>query len=379
MDLGLRHYPWAAPLGWTLGLTAENRTSQRWTHSGATDVVTDSSGTHITTDVRGQGIWGYDRVVIGTAALGAGRVRDVSATYEARVMEQRLLAARVLRRPLSREARQRLAALLYAQSDYAAAHDKPAKFLWRDIEAILRDDGALAGDAMGAYGTLRAGEPLAPTVWPGASERVSEGTGPLGFTRAQGWFVGAGLSGNHEQAGDHARFTRTLAATGYPTFVDAFGSSGTLLAQSDLSWGPEAEWHRPLGLDWQVDAAASASMPIHPHGHQIATTAIGEIRYLITDRWLAHAAGDVHWDRDRSSTVSFESIQEAEITYAIEDHLSLGLLAQAQQRRDHIPSTPSQADPRYRSEAVYLTIGYRLLGAADIPGITPPIRPGLNP
>jgi hypothetical protein len=388
LAVGLRHYPWEAPIGWSLDAAGYAYPGQSWNHSRSSEVDRDSTGMRTVTMVSSEVGRSYTRSVQVTAAIGAGRVRDATAVYETRAMEARLLRAGTLRRPLSREARARLAALLYAQSDYGAAHDRPDKFFWRDVEAILRDDGALAHDALDGYGTLRAEEQLEPLVSAGGSLLGNRST--YGSTRMQGAFVGIGLTGTHHRSRDQRHHTQSVSVTGGPTYTSDYTIFEFLDTQSELAAGPQAEWHRPLGLDWQVDAVAAASIPINHDHHDPLFISAATVRYLVADRWLARGATQLMAKRFRNAdydgspgySFAFGAIEEVELDYGIEDHVTIGLLAQGQQNHDLLPYYPVPSfvpHTSLRTEGIFLTLGYRILGSAEIPGTSPPIRSGLIP
>ena len=93
------------------------------------------------------------------AGLGIGHPRDVTGVYGAQVIASRLAAMGLLAHPLSAAASGRLARLLTVAGDFAAAHERPARYFWREVERVLREDGALAEGALDAYSTLRLVEP----------------------------------------------------------------------------------------------------------------------------------------------------------------------------------------------------------------------------
>src|SRR5205823_173566 len=77
-------------------------------------------------------------------SLGHGRVRDATGVQLARLLEARLLEAGAIRAPLSRAAKERIAALYYLRPSLSVAHERPDRFFWREVGRVLREVGAEA-------------------------------------------------------------------------------------------------------------------------------------------------------------------------------------------------------------------------------------------
>ena len=101
----------------------------------------------------------YQYSGIARITLGHGIVRDATVVEDVHILESRLLAAGTLSRPLTPAGRARLAELLTVTPSLSFEHDRPERFEWREVERILREDGALSGGSLDAYGVLRAMEP----------------------------------------------------------------------------------------------------------------------------------------------------------------------------------------------------------------------------
>src|SRR5262249_36178008 len=125
------------------------------------------------------------RSAFGSASVGFGRVRDASVVFAVEVLEERLTATGALARPPSPEARQRLAELFFQRDEFSSPHTRPERFFWNEVERILRDDGALTGDAIGAESILLALEAVRPLV---PNSQSSD------FVRFRGFFVGPQIS-----------------------------------------------------------------------------------------------------------------------------------------------------------------------------------------
>src|SRR5206468_4021204 len=76
-------------------------------------------------------------------------------------LQLRLRETGVLSGELSAAARERLASLYTLESSVAFAHERPTKYFWRELERLLREDGALGDGGLDAYSVQRLLEPLA--------------------------------------------------------------------------------------------------------------------------------------------------------------------------------------------------------------------------
>lgn len=361
LSLGIRHYPWSVPVGWEVRIDGRTDYEQSWAHLDRTLILQDTTGSFASSATDGQSRRIVRSDVLSAVSLGWGRVRDASAVYDAHLLEQRLIRARTLSRPLSHEAMQRLIALLYAGGDYSVVHDRPTKYLWADIEGIMHADGALAGDHMDAYGVLRAMEPVI--------DLTSFSLTP--FVRQRGMFVGATIRSDDAYVHGRIAYTSSIASSNQPP------QSGSVefrsrFSRDDVSWGPRAEFHVPLGLRWQLDADGTATVPVHPASpgsYQLDAGATA--RMLIADRWLWGATW--RYTRERAVDRYSDDRFETELDYDLEDHLRIGLTYSELQARTERYFDTTRVDFG-RHGAVSLGLTYRFLGALDIPGVTPPVR-----
>jgi hypothetical protein len=180
LDGSLRAYPWAPPLGFGLSGFATGAYRQEWARTHAVNTTSDVIKERFELSDR-QDLHTYGYNVILAASAGLGRVRDATVIADVYVLEQRLREAGAISRPLSKEARERLAALYYVAPFYVYAHDRPDRHAWRDIERIVREDGALSERGFDAYSVVRAREPYLYRV-----------------SRLRGWFAGPVALARHD-------------------------------------------------------------------------------------------------------------------------------------------------------------------------------------
>ena len=183
LGLGGRVYPWTVPLSMGGNVTNYASYDQRWMDQRSVDMLQrptppNSQRFEAQSDAN---LWRYSYATLIDADAGLGRVRDATGVYRAQLLVDRLGRDGVLARAPSREARARLARLYYIESDYSVAHDRGAKFFWRDVEKILGEDGALGPAGLDAYSLQHALEPYfdktsgAGSVTPGNSSQLSDG------------------------------------------------------------------------------------------------------------------------------------------------------------------------------------------------------------
>jgi hypothetical protein len=205
-SLGQRYYPWAVPVGLDLNVVGIGQYQQSWSHADAQthgNLIPPTVTVEHTSGER----WLYRTVVQTDAAVGIGRVRDATGVYDAQVLESRLRESGALARPLSREGRRRMAALLYLRADYSKFRERPDKYLWDRVEDILREDGALGDSGLDARSIQRAGEP--DIFSPSAA-----GLPRSPVLRQAGAFIGAALFDFHEH---FSSGTTTVASSSRPS------------------------------------------------------------------------------------------------------------------------------------------------------------------
>jgi hypothetical protein len=132
--------------------------------------------------------------------------------------------------------------------------------------------------------------------------------------------------------------------------------------------GATAEYHRPFGMEWQLDAISRAF--VQESGERIdwASSAFGT--WLVSDRWYATAqfahgltAPGSGWDRhaDRWSLN-----YGASVSYFLEDSWAISLFAG--QNQSHAPGGFS------RQETLTLGISYQVSGLLNAAGLFQPMR-----
>src|SRR5262249_5648251 len=117
-------------------------------------------------------------------SIGWGRVRDATPVFSALLLEERLQRDHMLARTLSVDARNKLAALIAIEGDFAEVHDEPDKAFWSEVERIVREDGALTDGRFDAHAANHVREDLH--------------VGRMSFYRQTGWFARLVVSGRHQ-------------------------------------------------------------------------------------------------------------------------------------------------------------------------------------
>ncbi len=267
----------------------------------------------------------YQQSGSASLGLGFGRVRDVTGVFSAQLIEQRLRATGRLTRALSPEAALRLAQLHYVANDITAAHDRPGRYFWREVERVLREDGALNEGTLDAYSLERVLEPA---------------LGVVQITRRVGIFVrpfyfGSESSGHLDE--DFSRSTRQLD-DGVPVFSDSEKFSRRIrVREKDSGVGLGVEVHRPAGMRWQSDLSVAASYG-GGAGRALVVGTFAGIQYLLADRWYASATLD-ETERSRHAgdgrtPPSWLLEGRASLSYLVEDSWSLDLLFSHEQEQE---------------------------------------------
>jgi hypothetical protein len=359
LTAGYRHYPWRVPIGLDAEVIASASPGQSWSRSASNDLFVSPSMFTSTVRQANSTTWTYNYAASATAAVGYGRVRDATGVFEARVLEDRLRETGALRQALSPAARARLAALYYVAYGYRV-HDRPDKYFWRNVESILRDDGALAGPSLDAFSVFKGNEPYGPI-------RVS-------FLRQAGYFVGLGATVRH------IHYLRRFDGQTSDTFENApnppvtYGSAQSTrdrVADDLVLLGPQAEAHLPLGLRWQADATGTVKYPLEHVRHGVYMASSASLGYLVTDRWNVRAgvshsrsflddkSSGVLPDRDYAWSVDYSLL----LGFFVEDHVLLNLQASENQHRVNL------LGQYVRSGQFNLRLTYRFLGLLSAPGI----------
>jgi hypothetical protein len=365
------------PERWRIGLVADAAgavTDEQFWASSHSLTVPLPGGTFYQDFAERTAQWTYRTDVSGDVGLGVGRVRSATGVFEAMLIERRLRAARVLTRPLGSVARRELAALLYARTDYSTSMDRPAATVWGTIEDILRRDGAIADSALDARALFGLAEPYI-----GRGGFVARDGLPVSpVLRPRGWFANVVLSGRTTHQIDRGDFasSSSTAPGGVPFVYTQFQriSSGSDVAEA----GVNAEYHRPCGARWQLDAALSVLTPIRRQRNGIDESSAVSVAWLVADRWLAETwvSHSRRIDKSLSGVTDEDTWQ---VTYAgtcefwVTDRVAIQL--QVEQVHARMPTLVQFASlPTTFSRAGQLQFGidYRFAGFTEIPGLISP-------
>ena len=364
-----RTYPWAFPLGFSATVSGQGMYSQGWLHSDRWS-LDDLPGLRTETRERARSeAWRYEHLLGVSAGIGVGRVRDATAIYEAEILERRLQALGVLTRPLSAAARRGLAALFYQRGSVSSLRERPGRTLWKEVERILGDDGALAPQGLDPYAVLRAGEPL----YAGAIARDGLPSSPIG--RLRGFFVGPLLSEIHIHnviRGASSQFRQDIVNdTLQPPQDFSVGY------RSDHSFdrvlvGGRGEFHRPVGPRWQLDGWTQVTVPVRKGDEGFDLASVATATSLLADRWLASASLQHQRRVHRSSpngievtdTDEWRAAYSVSGSYYLEDRLNLQLALTGNQGHSRSPFSESSG----WSTGIQLSLGYRIMGRYNAPG-----------
>jgi len=286
-----------------------------------------------------QSIRMYDYDAAGVVGAGFGRVRDAGNVYRAWLFERRLVRDGTLIRPLSPEARARLADLFSVQYGFGMAHQYPDKAFWSEVEKLVREDGALPDSGMAAYGLMHALDPMVG----GATYDV----------RDIGWFAGPSLSGSH------AHSVNDESVNG--------ASARTERSADQVMAGATGEYHRPIGIGWQIDLNGSAYADVKGFRWGETSFASARLQYRFAERWLAWLQGQHQRNltREEDPVDAWFVRAETGAAYQLEDHWRLSL-------------TLSQYQFRYPHYNRQLTGSFGVTwswGRFDAPGLVAPVRP----
>jgi hypothetical protein len=331
----VRAYPWETPVGFTAGARGTGNYTQDWQRQD--DEVIPLPNVHTERSNRV-----YDYTASGSIGVGVGRVRDAGNLYRAWLFERRLVRDGTLLRPLSPSARARLADLFTTESGYGFAHQFPDKAFWSEVEKLLHEDGVLPDSGMAAYGLMHAMDPMVG--------------GATYDARNIGWFIGPSLSGTHKHIINDASLN---------------GASSRAEASSDLiTAGGSVEYHRPIGIAWQLDLFASASADVKGLKRGDVFLSGASVRYRFAESWLAWLQGNserILARVDHPGDFWFVSIQSG-AEYQLEDHWRLTLALRRDQEHQNDPAAG------YRTLTGTLGVTWSW-GRFDAPGLIAPVRP----
>ena len=351
--LAYSRYPTGIPVGLSLGANGAFSLSQSWVTDDRTTTFPPSQRQSNNEYSSG----GYDAAASLTASLSLGRVRDATPVYQVQVLERRLLDAGTITHALSRAGRERLASLYTVQFDLAFAHQRPTKYFWQELERILRDDGVLGEGGLDAYSVQRLLEPL--TI-----------VGAGSFARARGFAFGpqVGLSKQWRHSSLEGSFSDK--SYDHDTLVTANEQSIDRLSDTHnetILTGVFAEYHRPFGMRWQVDAVSRASIP--EYGKVITWSNQARVDWLVADRWFAAASiqhgltAPGHGTERRVQTWSVD--YGASVNYFLEDAWSFGVIWTGHQENSFAFD---------RRDSFSLGVSYQFAGWLTAPAVFAPMR-----
>ena len=361
---GMRFYPAGRVFGTTTradGLGSHGRT---WSH-----LASNTEGTSAGVPLGSETIHDVNTRLNGYVATfdleeGAGRVRDATGVYEAWILERRLRADGVLARPLSPPARSRLAQLFSVQYGYGRVHDRPDKAFWDEVEKLARDDGGLTEAGFTAYSALHAVDPLlAPSS--GDARRLI------------GLYAGPVLRGSYRHdlgSADYSTTRRSFVADTI-AFEDQFDTSSELDREvGRVTGGVAAEWHRPLGVRWQIDADGLALAEVRGIDRYSLVQSSASVVYRLGERWIADGRIDQAREvaNDGFPTDRWSVVASAALRYYLEDHWSIGLGLGGQQYRNHLDGNGQSSYYRQQQLTAGITYGAERF---DAPGLIAPVRP----
>lgn len=358
-----REYPWSSPWGAILNATVLGGWNQAWTNwtSETIDRIDGLDRRYL--DVQDTERWRYEYALVADARFGRGRVRDATGVHSARVLVERLRADRRLVREPSAPAILRLAALFYVEPGFAAPHDLPRRFFWREVERVLREDGAIGDGGLDAFEALHALEPLVAAVGR--------------YRRPIGWFAGPVIQFEHRRMIDrwasrsHLRSWQSDSLTG----ESAFGQSRRSETWRDLVLaGAVLEAHRPIGHRTQVDLQVAALADVEGLREYSRALTAASVAHLVDERWYAWASGSHERviGRQEFSGDLWRAGVDLGVRYYLEDRWNVTLsLGHWQEEAGHPPTMRGEFR---RSQWVQLGVGWDT-GALDLPGLAEPVRP----
>ena len=352
-SLAFSRYLQTIPIGIAIGSNGAIGPGQRWTTE--TRRVSNPPGEDRLSYATSVG--GYDAFAAVSASLYLGRVRDATPVYQVQVLEQRLLEAGTITHALSPAGRERLAALYTIQFDVAFAHQRPTKYFWQELERILRDDGALAEGGLDAYSVQRLLEPL-----------TIVGSGFV--ARARGFSFGPQVA--LTKRWDHSSVQGTSSQSTYDHDTLVTSSEVSVDRRSNfhdefILTGLFVDYHRPVGMRWQVDATSRALIP--EEGKSIDWTSGAGIHWLVADRWFAaasfrHELFTQGHGSDRRPQWWFVNYG-ASVNYFLEDAWSFGLGWSGAQTHGYSFD---------RRDSFSLGVTYQLAGWLTAPAVFAPMR-----
>lgn len=353
------------PRSWStrLGARAEAGWSREARHSDYLRRYLTPTRRILEYDERGE-VTRHDRYLAQVdLGIGFGRVRNATGVFTVERMLERLRAEGRLERWPSADALRRLAGIFYASGGFGAVHDQPQKFLWREIERVLREDGALPESGFDAYDLLRVLEPITVT------------TGR--FSRPVGHELGPIVRFEHTHEIRRSTYTYRYERTVNDTLWTGYSwntASRSSLGTDALRVGARAEWHRPLGLRAQLSAISEVVFDVGEPDERWSASSQLSIARLVDERWFFTAIARQTRDMDKrvGRLATWSTRLELGAEYFLEDRWSLSARVLQDQWRSDFNST---AAPQFaRQTGLTFGLGFNR-GAFDAPGLIDPVRP----
>jgi hypothetical protein len=293
---------------------------------------------------------------------GYGRVRDVTGVFDMQVLEERLAETGRLAHPISPAARQRLAELFSVSGDFSAAHDRPSRYFWREVERLLREDGAITDGSFDAWSLMRALEPATLSV---------------SITRLAGWRVSAAyvLALDRGHADASTDFQQWSFSPGVPP--SAVGSAFSSRRSVDDNHGIAqalVAYHRPIGMRWQVDLSSAGGYGDGPHRRATLSSALA-LTNVLADRWVATATVTQFASSEVVDSVRLSPAWQihgtAQLSYFFEDSWSISAGIDHTQARPVTIISGVAATPNgyIRNTQIFLGLTYRPVGRFEAPGL----------
>jgi hypothetical protein len=357
-----RQYPFAVPLAFGIGGQAQIGNQHQDEEVFASHVFGDAGSVSETRLDRESNALHYEHFLTGFASIGWGRVRNATGVFEALLLERRLRHDGAITRALSAQARGRIAALYYLRPRFGVAHDRPDRFFWREVERVLRDDGALEGDALSAFDLFRVAE------------------GYIAPAAATSRFTGLYLGGIVQIVGARLFDRATVRARNRIFLDDTLTSDFTVEesirtggAREDIRVGGEARLELPLSERWQVSAAGSLVTPPRDFGESIFGSSEASATCFVADRWgVSGRAAYRRIIREPSSigrVAEWGTAYGGEVQFYAEDRLTLRLGIQAGEQSIRY----AQFRDYSRALGFYFDVGYGF-GGLRAPGLIEPVR-----
>jgi hypothetical protein len=378
LSAGHRRYPWAMPLGIEVSLSLGGNYSQQWRSEHSSDRYVTPTGTVEYLGSNNRETWTYLNGASVSAATGWGRVRNATGIYDAMVLEQRLRQTGALMRPLSREGRRRLAEVLYLRGALDTVRERPGRVLWREIERVLAEEGALPEGALDPYSVLRAAEPHL-----GASGGLTSDGIPFSpVPRQAGAFVGFVVEDRHSKS-----VARDDRGYSYDTITDGMSSGATSSTSSTrrddsfdrVDGGASGEIHVPISPPWQLDASGAVLLGLREEDNYLVSNAQLSLAWLAADRWTAISKAGFSWndeDRTQGATGGDRWSWNAGLTvnWYVEDHTAIVLSVNGRHQRSRDPHGSGSSGifyPDVRALDATLGLTYRFSGWFATPGFFP--------